>query len=260
MTTHPAPDLTARLLAHPLYAAVRDERALRLFMASHVVCVWDFMTLLKALQRQLTCVELPWRPTPDPQARRLVNEIVLDEESDLAPGGGHLSHFELYRAAMRDAGADGRPIDALLDALARGLPPDTALLRSGLPPAAQAFAHATLNVALSGEAHRIAAAFAWGREDVIPEMFWRLVAALAEREPRRWGRLRHYLDRHIERDGEAHGPAARALAARLCGDDPGRQAQARASARAALQARLTLWDALLAEIRGAADAPLATGA
>ncbi len=260
MPAHPAPDLAARLLAHPLYAAVRDERALRTFMAGHVACVWDFMTLLKALQRQLTCVELPWVPTPDPQARRLVNEIVLDEESDLAPGGGHLSHFELYRAAMRDAGADGRPIDALLDGLRAGLLPDAALRRSGLPPAAQAFARATLDVALSGEVHRIAAAFAWGREDVIPDMFRRLVEALAEREPARWGRLRHYLERHVERDGEAHGPAARALADRLCGNDPRRQAEARATARAALQARLDLWDALLAQVRGAADAPLATGA
>ncbi|MBM3985971.1 MAG: DUF3050 domain-containing protein, partial [Planctomycetes bacterium] len=123
MHQHPAPELSARLLAHPLYAAIRDERALRLFMRSHATCVWDFMTLLKALQRQLTCVDVAWRPSADPAARRMVNEIVLDEESDMAPGGGHLSHFELYREAMRDAGADARPIDALLAGLRAGLPP-----------------------------------------------------------------------------------------------------------------------------------------
>lgn len=259
MHAHPAPELSARLLAHPLYAAVRDERALRLFMRSHVTCVWDFMTLLKALQRQLTCVEVAWHPSPDPAARRMINEIVLDEESDLAPGGGHLSHFELYREAMRDAGADGRPIDALIAGLQAGLPPRAALAAAGLPPAATTFARTTLDVALDGALHEVAAAFTWGREDVIPDMFRRLVSGLARRDPSRWGRLRHYLERHIERDGEAHGPAARALVARLCAGDPQRLEQARAAARRALQARLELWDALLAELR-AADAPLAAGA
>jgi len=257
----PAPDLVARLLAHPLYGEVRDEHALRLFMSSHVVCVWDFQCLLKALQRELTCVSVPWLPTPDPEARRLINEIVLDEESDLAPGGGHLSHFELYREAMRDAGADGRAIDALLAALGRGEPVGSALDGCGLPLAAVQFARTTLELA-AGPPHVAAAAFAWGREEVIPDMFRRLVGTLASHDARRWGRLRYYLERHIERDADVHSVAARALAQRLCGEDARRQIEARSAARAALQARLALWDALAATIRAgrATDAPLATGA
>jgi hypothetical protein len=250
---HPAPDLVSRLLAHPLYGAVRDERALRTFMSSHVVCVWDFQCLLKALQRRLTCVELPWLPTPDPEARRLINEIVLDEESDITPEGGHLSHFELYRAAMRDAGADGRAIDTLLARLTQGEEVDRALGACGLPPAATAFARTTLR--LAGEpAHIAASAFAWGREEIIPDMFRRLVGTLAMQEPARWGRLRFYLERHIERDGEVHSVAARELVARLCGEDAERLAQARDAAREALLARLALWDELFVAIREAGEA------
>ena len=256
--THPAPDLVERLLTHPLYGEVRDEPALRLFLRSHVFCVWDFQCLLKALQRVVTCVQVPWLPTPDPQARRLVNEIVLDEESDIAPDGGHLSHFELYRAAMRAAGADGTPIDALLADLARGVDVGTALASPALPPAAAGFTRTTLRLA-AGPTHVAAAAFAWGREDVIPDMFRRLVGALADRRPARWALLRYYLDRHIERDSEVHSVAARALARRLCGEDPRLHAEAHAAAREALQARLLLWDALSDEIRAArvADPTLA---
>ncbi len=258
---HPAADLVARLLAHPLYGELRDEPSLRLWMRSHVFCVWDFQSLLKALQRELTCVQVPWLPTADPQARRLINELVLDEESDAAPGGGYLSHFELYREAMRDAGADGAPIDALLAALRRGASLDAVLEAPGVPPAAACFSRTTLALAL-GPLHRAAAAFAWGREDVIPDMFRRLVAALAERSPQRWGRLRFYLERHIERDADQHGAAARALVGRLCGDDPRRLAEAAAAARDSLEARLALWDAVLAEILAAraADEPLAAAA
>jgi len=279
----PAPvhtsDLVARLLAHPLYAAVRDERSLRLLMATHVFCVWDFQCLLKALQRRLTCVDVPWLPTPDPAARRLINEIVLDEESDVAPGGGHLSHFELYRLAMADAGADVAPIDGFLAELSGTLARsgtdasvaaresarvDTdaalarALRRRDLPAGVAAFTGESLRVARHGSLLELAATFTWGREDVIPEMFGRLVGALAQRDPAAWGRFRYYLERHVERDGESHRPAAHALMARLCGDDAAAWAQAERAARAALQARLALWDAVLADVtepvRGAGTA------
>ncbi len=89
-------DLARTLASQPLYAQLTDEASLRAFMRAHVSCVWDFQSLLKALQRSLTCVDIPWTPTTDAEARRLANEIVLEEESDLVPDGRYLSHFELY--------------------------------------------------------------------------------------------------------------------------------------------------------------------
>ncbi len=143
-----------RVVTHPLYAHLRDEGAIRLFMAAHVFAVLDFQSLLKSLQRLVTCVDVPWLPTSDPQARRLLNEIVLDEESDQAPGGGYLSHFEIYLQAMRECGANVTPIQIFLGHVRAGLPVEQALEASALPPGVGLFVRATMAIARSTEPHR----------------------------------------------------------------------------------------------------------
>jgi hypothetical protein len=239
-------DLVDTLVSHPLYQQVRGERELRHFMQSHVFCVWDFQSLLKALQRHLTCVEIPWLPTADGEARRLINEIVLDEESDLMPDGGYLSHFELYLQAMDQCGADRERILQLIHLLRGGLDPQEALESAGLPPGVVEFVSTTLRIARSGETHRIAAAFTYGREDVIPAMFQEMVRSLAQQDARRWTLFLHYLNRHIEHDGERHGPLSRALVQRLCGQDDRLWTEAEETARASIEARLRLWDCISA--------------
>jgi hypothetical protein len=234
-----------RVVAHPLYAHVRDEGTIRIFMAAHVFAVWDFQSLLKALQRLVTCVEVPWLPTSDPEARRLLNEIVLDEESDQAPGGGYLSHFELYLQAMRECGANVTPIQTFLGHLRAGLSVEQALETSAVPPGAGAFVRATMAIARSAEPHRVAAAFAYGREEIIPAMFRRLVDQLAELSPQSWGTLRYYLDRHILTDADRHGPQARLLVRRLCGNDAMRWSEAAEAARTSLEARDKLWNEIV---------------
>src|SRR6202020_2973894 len=103
------------LLSHPVYGHIQGVVALRLFMEHHVFAVWDFMSLLKALQRRLCCVDVPWLPATDPLATRFVNEIVLAEESDEDGQGGFLSHFGLYLRAMTRCGADTTAIDGLVE-------------------------------------------------------------------------------------------------------------------------------------------------
>ena len=90
------------LLNNGLYHRLQTMADLRQFMEHHVFAVWDFMSLLKGLQRELTCVEVPWVPTANPDTRRLINEIVLEEETDLDPQGQPTSHFELYMRAMEE--------------------------------------------------------------------------------------------------------------------------------------------------------------
>ena len=237
-------DLRDRLVAHPIYSGLDGPERVRRFMETHVFAVWDFMSLLKALQQRLTCTSVPWFPTADAEARRLVNEVVLDEESDALPDGGYSSHFELYLDCMRQAGADTGPIDRLLDALRQGVPFADALAACGCQPEAAEFVRRSFAVIESGSTPAIAAAFTYGREDVIPDMFTSLVATLADRDPDSWSKFRYYLDRHIEADGEHHGPICRRIVARLCGNDAAKWEEASVAARECLAARIALWDGI----------------
>src|SRR5260370_40480397 len=86
--------MKAALLNHPVYHEIDRLESLRLFMAHHVFAVWDFMSLLKALQRRLWCIEGPWLPTGDPLGSWLGNEIVLGGEGDDDGRGGVASPLQ----------------------------------------------------------------------------------------------------------------------------------------------------------------------
>jgi hypothetical protein len=247
--TLPAPltEAIARLERHGVYRAVRDLDGLRVFMLHHAVCVLDFMALLKRLQAGLTCTTSPWVPAPDGTAARLVNAIVLDEESDDAFGPHPASHYSWYLAAMDEVGADSGPVRELEARLRLGLAPAEALPGCGLPPAAEAFARTTFELA-AGPLHVVAAAFVLGREDVIPRMFTPLVRGL-EAAGVPCGLFLRYLERHIQIDDQEHGPIARRMLERMLGDEPARRAEAAAAALRALQARQRLWDAAADALR-----------
>ncbi len=186
----------AQVVDHPLHGRLATLDDVHLFMEHHVFAVWDFMSLLKSLQRELTCVEVPWIPRGDAASRRMVNEIVLGEESDEDVNGGYLSHFELYRAAMQQCGADSSRIDAFLRHVTGGISVQVALTRASAPAAAQRFVLSTFQTIESGSVPRIAAAFTLGREDIIPDMFRRLVADLSRQSRDRLSRFLDYIDRH----------------------------------------------------------------
>lgn len=239
------------LARHPVFTEIDSLPVLRRFMETHVFAVWDFMSLTKRLQQELTCVQLPWLPPADPAAARLINEIVLGEESDDRLQQGHYSHFELYLDAMREVGASTRVIEQFIRLQQDGVDYATALQRVGASEAACRFVHDTLEVAMQAPAHRVAAAFLHGRESVIPQMFQQILDA--------WGIgsdqapiFRYYLQRHIEVDSEDHGPAAEQLLARLVDHDPRREQEVYQAAIAAVDSRLALWDRLRAEMHAPA--------
>jgi Protein of unknown function (DUF3050) len=241
-------DLVEAVRRHPLYDHIRDAHSLRLLMRTHVFAVWDFQSLLKSLQCALTCVDVPWLPTVDAEARRFINELVLEEESDAAPGGGYLSHFELYLQAMTECGADREPIERFVRQLRAGHPVEDALALPVLPRGVAAFVQTTMALARRAPMHCRAAAFSFGREDVIPLMFRRLVERLVHVAPAQWSTFQYYLRRHIGRDEDTHAPLARQLVERLCGTDDRLWAEAEDAARVALTARIALWDDVLATI------------
>ena len=233
------------VISHPLYAALNSHRAIQTFLEHHVFAVWDFMSLLKSLQRNLTCVELPWVPTGPTGSRRLINDIVLVEESDELRGG-FISHFELYLDGMAEARADTSVIHAFIEQLRAGRPVLEAIDAVGVPAPAAEFVRLTWGLIERAPVHAQAAAFAFGREDLIPDMFQRVVGV-----NERLGSLDTFVDylaRHIEVDGEEHTPMAMQMLADLCGDDAAKWAESAETVNLALAARARLWDGILAAI------------
>lgn len=239
--------LRARLVSHPIYGALRTIEHVRVFQEHHVYAVWDFMSLLKSLQRAVTCVQVPWIPVGDPVARRLVNEIVVGEESDDDGRGGYVSHFDLYLASMRETGASTRGIELVLDRVRGGHAADSAL--EAAPRAARDFCRVTFEIVASASLPAIAAAFTFGREDVIPDMFRSLVHDLDAHCGRRLPSLIDYLERHVQLDGERHGPMAARMLTSVCGDEVAAWRAARDAAVASIEARIALWDGIRASVR-----------
>ena len=237
-----------KLFSHPLFIETTSLAKLQHFMEHHVFAVWDFMTLTKRLQQDLTCTQIPWLPPADPHAARLINEIVLGEESDEHPTRGHCSHFELYLDAMTEVGASTDAITRFLDLQHQGVEVSAALQMIDVPLGVACFVDSTLQIALSAPTHCVAAAFLHGRESVIPAMFERLLHSnvfIGREAPTFF----HYLNRHIELDSHDHGPAAEQLLQRLIGTDPVRQRQADSTALNAVDSRIALWDGVLASMQ-----------
>ena len=236
------------LLTHALYGEVVNLPRIRKFMEYHVFAVWDFMSLLKSLQTALTCTTVPWLPVPHREAARLINEIVVGEESDEDGRGGYERHFELYREAMEECGADTHAVDDLISQLRTGTPFDQILPHLSLPPAVKEFLEFDQNLVQNRPLHCIAAAFFYGREDIIPEMFRPLVQTLS-REGEPVSRLLYYLNRHIEIDEGMHGPRARRMLEVLCGNQTEQIQEADQTALEALRMRSRLWDAAYQAVR-----------
>jgi hypothetical protein len=238
----------SQLREHELFKVVSDLPAVQSFMAHHVFAVWDFMSLVKYLQHRLTCVEAPWVPFGDARTRRFINEIVLGEESDDLADLGYLSHFELYRKAMQEAGTDCRAIDRFIEMIGEGADVAQALSAARAPGGAASFVRHTFAILETRKPHVVAAAFAFGREEPIPEMFRRLLSTLHGPLGAGLTSMRLYLSRHIEVDEGEHAPMAAEMLANLCGEDPVKWREAREAALSALAARLALWSAVVAEV------------
>ncbi len=239
--------LREELLTHPMYAEVNSRDRLRRFMELHVYAVWDFMSLAKRLQHEFTCTEVPWVPPAHPEPARFMNEVVLGEESDVDLEGRPASHLEMYLFAMDEIGANRGPFDAFLLAV-REVGAEDAFGMLEAPEAVRQFARRTLAVARFGAPVEVASYFFFGREDVIPEMFERLLG-LWEGGTQEVPNFAYYLKRHIELDSESHGPLAEKLLKIIAGDDdPTSWSLATRSAEEAIRQRLRLWDCIRDQI------------
>lgn len=236
------------LVNHRVYTAVQSIAHVQVFMKYHVFAVWDFMSLLKALQSRLTSVTTPWLPVGSAATRYLINEIVTGEESDVDADGNRMSHFELYLQAMTQAGAETGPIIGLLDALRQGKSLEVAISDVRIPEAARRFMEFTFHLIEGGKPHVLAAVFTFGREDLIPDMFLQMITQLKRQFPDRLDILHYYIERHIEVDGTHHAHLAYQMTEELCGADAAKWEEATEAVRQALQARATLWQGIVDEL------------
>jgi hypothetical protein len=227
-----------------MYDKVKSIEDLHCFLENHIYAVWDFMSLLKALQSKLTCTTTPWLPVGNPATRYLINEIVVAEETDLAFDGSRQSHFEMYLDAMLECGANTKPITSFLENVTATQNIFVSIKRSDLHPSVKAFLDFTFRVIEEGKPHKIAAAFTFGREDLIPNMFTEILKNFQKNFPEtKLDKLVYYFERHIELDADEHGPMAMQMMNELC-DTETKWKEVEEVSILALEKRIGLWNAI----------------
>jgi hypothetical protein len=236
------------LTKHSLYKKIETLDDLRIFMETHVYAVWDFMTLLKRIQLDITCVTLPWRPSPYPkQLVRLVNEIVLGEESDMDQNGQATDHFSLYIQSMLEINANTSKISKFISNLDL----------SSLPKPIENFVSSNLDVALTSEIHKVAGVFFFGREKLIPDMFSGILNDIWLSGPAHsFPTLKYYLERHVQLDGGEHSHLASEMLKTLCQGDENKYKEALDAGIQALRHRINLWNFAEAQILANTWVPL----
>ncbi|MDG1161654.1 MAG: DUF3050 domain-containing protein [Flavobacteriaceae bacterium] len=232
--------LRQELKSHRLYEQLETIEDIKIFTQDHVFAVWDFMSLLKALQIELTCVSIPWVPRKKGKLTQFINEIALAEESDVDLSGESKSHFEMYLDAMGRMGSDTQKIEIFMSKITQNMPVSEALDFAEVPDAVKSFVKVTFDTIYSNDAHKIASAFTFGREDLIPDMFIEIIQQTHEQES--FEDFLYYLNRHVELDGDSHGPLSLEMIVELCGDDQQKWSEVLATAKASLEVRISLWD------------------
>lgn len=240
--------LRNQLKSHALYSTLSSIEDVAIFMEKHVFAVWDFMSLLKSLQNHLTNVHTPWTPKGKGPTARFINEIVMAEESDINELGEAMSHYEMYLDAMIQVGANTSDINQFIEAIEKGNNIEDAAKKIDLDDPVLDFIKFTMEVINSNKPHSIASAFTFGREDVIPDMFLEIVGQSKTNNEESYSKLLYYLNRHIELDGDEHGPISLKMVAELCGDDTQKWNEVLEIANEALKLRLKLWDHIKSSI------------
>ena len=235
--------LLKKLKNHELYHHIENIQDVRLFMESHVFAVWDFMSLLKSLQNNLTTVTLPWLPKKNVKLTRFINEIVQAEESDLDNSNQPKSHFVMYLESMHEVKADTKNINEFLRFIKQGLSIKESLNQVIIDNRVKEFVNYTFSIIKKNKPHITAAAFTYGREDVIPEIFIKILKEI-DPQNKKYSNFKYYLERHIEIDGDTHGPLALEMMNELCRDDIDKWAEALEVGEQSLKFRIKLWDSI----------------
>lgn len=242
-------DQREKLLKHKLYSNIETIKDLQVFTENHIYAVWDFMSLLKALQIKLTCTKTPWIPNSNSQTAYLINEIVLAEETDINQAGERKSHYELYLDAMIDIGARTEKPVKIINEIANSEDIFNTIDNINIHPNIREFLNFTFSVIKEGKPHEIAAIFTFGRENLIPNMFNEILREFEKNVTEGdISKLIYYFERHIELDEDEHGPMALEMVSMLAENDPKKWNEIESISVQALEKRILLWDAINEQI------------
>ena len=234
-----------KLLNHKLYTEIKSIEDLQIFTSNHIFAVWDFMSLLKALQNNLTCTKVPWTPNKNSETAYLINEIVLAEETDISQDGKRKSHYELYLDAMIDIGVKVENVEKNIMLLSSSDSIENSIEKLDIHPKIKEFLKFTFSIIDEGKPHKIAAIFTFGRENLIPNMFNEILHEFQNNFTEKdISKLIYYFERHIELDEDEHGPMALQMVNELAENDPLKWEEIRDISIVALEKRIGLWDAI----------------
>ena len=240
--------LKEKLKNHSLYTNIKDIDDLKIFSSAHVYAVWDFMSLLKFLQFKLTSTSLPWYPSKNSSTAKLINEIVAGEETDEDQNGKPMSHFEMYIDSIEEFGLNTDLILNNINSLNDLESIEQDIDRLEIKEYVKNFLKFTFSVIKRGNVHEVAAVFTFGREDLIPDMFIPLIEGINAKN-NDLDKLIYYFKRHVEVDGDMHGPMSMEMLSYLCNNDPTKITDSISISEKALLARISLWDGIENEIK-----------
>lgn len=233
---------STELFNHQLFAKIKTIEECRIFMEHHIFAVWDFMSLAKKVQEIFAPIKTPWEIPIEPKYTRFINEIILSEESDQLEDGRVMSHCEMYLEAMREIGASTQMFEDFLRAL-QVYDLHSIDVRQFIPDPAYEFMKHTFSIVNSKQPHMITASFCYGRENIIPGMFLSLLDSNGITNSQA-PIMREYLKKHIDLDGDIHGPMAIQMTEYTCQNINQKKLEVEATKLHTIQARIRFWDGI----------------